>query len=160
MTKTTLLTILLSLLPISELRGAIPYAYFNDIPIFAAFAISVITNAAVGPIAMIFLSTLHKWFYKIDLYKRFFDRTVARTRVKIEEKIKKYGYIGLMLFVAVPLPITGAWTGSLGAWILGLDKKKSCMYVALGVLISGLIVTAIIMSGVGLSSIFIKNIEL
>lgn len=160
MTKTYLLTVLLSLLPISELRGAIPYAYFNNIPLSMSFFIAVIANIMVGPIAMIFLSTLHKWFYKIAIYKNFFDKTVVRARAKIEEKIKKYGYFGLMLFVAIPLPITGAWTGALGAWILGLDKKKSCIYVALGVLIAGVIVSTILLTGVGISSIFIKNVSI
>lgn len=160
MTKTLLFTILLSLLPISELRGAIPYAYFNGLSLPSAFAVGVLANMLVAPIGMVFLTTLHKWFYHIGLYKRFFDRTVAKARVKIEEKVNKYGYLGLMLFVAIPLPITGAWTGILGAWILGLDKKKSCVYVALGVLIAGIVVSAVLLSGVGISSIFIKNIQL
>lgn len=160
MIKTILFTVLLSLLPISELRGAIPYAYFNDIPLWASFAISVIANAMVSPIAIIFLQTLHKLFYKIGLYKRFFDKTVVKARIKVGEKVNKYGYWGLMVFVAIPLPITGAWTGSIGAWILNLDKKKSCLYVALGILISGLIVSAILLTGIGLSSIFIKNVVL
>lgn len=160
MTITVLLTIVLSLLPISELRGAIPYAYFNGMSLPISFIISTVANALVAPLGFLFLNTLHKWFYHIGLYKRFFDKTVARARVKIEEKITKYGYLGLMLFVAIPLPVTGAWTGTIGAWILGLDKKKSCMYVALGVLIAGIIVSAVLISGVGISSIFIKNVNI
>lgn len=160
MTKTLLLTALLSLLPISELRGAIPFAYFNDIPLIYAFTLSVLVNMMAGPLAMVFLSTLHKWFYHIELYKNFFDKTVAKARAKIEKNVKKYGYLGLMIFVSIPLPVTGAWTGSLGAWVLGLDKKKSCLFVALGVLIAGIVVSLILMSGVGISSIFIKNVSI
>lgn len=151
-----LITAGLSLLPVSELRGAIPYAYFSGIPLFSSFVISVLSNMLVPLIGFVFFATLHKVFLSIPIYRRFFENTLERTRKKIQGKVEKYGIWGLMLFVAIPLPITGAWTGTLGAWILGLDKKKSTLAIMAGVLISGVIVSLIILTGKGINSIFVK----
>jgi uncharacterized membrane protein len=151
-------TILLALLPISELRGALPYAYFNHIPLFSAYVISVAANAVVAPVVFLFLTTVHKLFYHIKFYRILFDKTVSRARRKLEGKVKKFGYFGVMLFVAIPFPITGAYTGTLGAWILGLNWKKSSLAALGGVIISGCIVSMIILLGVGTSSIFLKRI--
>jgi len=160
MKKTILLSILLAFLPISELRGAIPYAYLNGVTLPWAFVLGVCANALVPVFAMVFLNTLHKLFYKISLYKKFFDKIIINARSKVEPKVKKYGYWGLLLFVAIPLPITGAWTGTVAAWVLGMDKKKSCVFVALGVVIAGLIVSAVLLSGAGISSLFIKDVTI
>lgn len=158
MAKTYFITALLSILPISELRGAIPYAYFNEIPIVTSYLLCVLTNSLVGPIAMFFLSTLHSLLYKWDFYRRIFERTVEEARIRVEKKVEKYGLLGLMFFVAIPLPVTGAWTGAVGAWVLNLDKKKSCLSIALGVCISGIIVSLVLISGSGLVSLFTKKI--
>lgn len=154
---TLLLTIGFSLLPISELRGAIPFAYFNGVPLGQAYIISTAANALVGPLVYLFLSTFHHLFSRMAWYRSFFARTVAHARKKTEAKVRKYGYWGVMLFVAVPLPITGAYTGTLGAWILGLDRKRTCLAVIGGVLISGAIVSAILFFGIKPLSIFLKN---
>ncbi|MBI9108677.1 MAG: small multi-drug export protein [Spirochaetales bacterium] len=156
--KTILITTALTLLPISELRGAIPYAVLNGInPVFA-FIFCVILNALLGPLVYLFLDSLHKLFYRWQWYKNLFDKLVIRARTKISEKVNKYGYLGIMLFVGIPLPITGAYTGTLGAWILGLDRKKTCIAVAFGALMSGLIVSLVMQFGIGAASIFIKRI--
>lgn len=160
MTKTYLWMALLSILPISELRGAIPYGYFNDIPLYQCFFISVLANVLVAPIGFFFLNTLHRILDKWGFYHRIFEKTVARARSKVEEKISKYGLLGLMFFVAIPLPITGAWTGTLGAWVLGLDRKKSILSIACGVLIAGIIVTAVVYTGAGIGKLFTKQINI
>ena len=150
-------TILLSLLPISELRGGIPYAFSHEMNIFAAFALCVISNMLVIPLLYFFLETLHKPLYRIGLYKKLFDFWVARTQKKAEKNIGKYGYWGVMLFVAIPLPITGAYTGTMAAWLLKLDKKKAFGYLALGVVIAGIIVSVVTVTGVELFQIFLKK---
>ncbi len=157
-TTTVTATILFALLPISELRGALPYAYFNGMSIQASYLLSVGINACVAPLVYIFLSSVHKLFYRWEWYSKLFDRFVQRARLRIEEKVKKYEYLGVMLFVAIPLPITGAYTGTLGAWVLGLEWKRTCLAVLGGVIISGLIVSTIILMGVGTHSIFIKSL--
>ncbi len=160
MTGIYLMTILLGIIPVSELRGAIPYAYFNGVPLWLSAVIGVLSNALVPFIGFIFLGTLHKLLDKWGAYHRLFERTVAKARTKVGEKVQKYGLWGLMVFVAIPLPITGAWTGTVGAWVLGLDRKKSILSILLGVLISGTIVTTVIFTGAGIASLFTKNVNI
>lgn len=160
MTTNYLWTIVLSLIPVSELRGAIPYAYLNGIPLWQASVISILFNMLVPVIGFIFLGTLHSFFMKIKIYRNFFEKTIAKARNKVGEKVQKYGILGLMIFVAIPLPITGAWTGTLGAWVLGLDKKKSILTIALGVLIAGMIVTAVVLTGTSIGNLFTKTVNI
>ena len=160
MTGTYLLTILLGLLPISELRGAIPYAYFNGVPLWLSAVIGILSNALVPFIGFTFLGSLHKLLDKWPFYHRLFEKTVARARGKVGEKVHKYGLLGLMLFVAIPLPITGAWTGTLGAWVMGLNPKKCMPFILLGVLISGIIVTTVIFTGSEIASLFTKTVNI
>ncbi len=156
--QTLLMTIFLSMAPISELRGAIPYGYFNGMSMWLVAPLAILCNAMVAPLCYLFLSSLHKLFYgHWNWYHRLFDKTVERAQTKIHAQMEKYGYWGIMLFVAVPLPVTGAWTGTLGAWILGLDKKKTMLAVCGGVIISGIIVTTIVLLGVGVNSLFVKT---
>ena len=158
-TTTTLLSILLALLPISELRGAIPFAVMRGRDLLSAALICTAVNALVPLLAFAFLSTFHHLFYRLAWYKGFFDRIVESTRAKVHAKVEKYGYWGLLVFVAIPLPVTGAWTGALGAWILGMGKRKACVAIAGGVIIAGIIVTALVgILGAGAKTIFFKAI--
>jgi uncharacterized membrane protein len=127
-------------------------------PVLEAYFIAVFFNALVAPLAFIFLETFHKLFYRWAFYASVFDRFVERSRHKVHAKVERYGYLGIMLFVAVPLPITGAWTGTLGAWILGLGRRKTMMVVAGGVLISGIIVSVIVGFGVEALGFLIKHV--
>ena len=148
-----------SILPISELRGGIPYALTKDINPFLAYFICVGTNILAFPIVFLFLEFLHPIFIKITTYQKLFDRIVIRTRKKLDLKIKKYGFWALMLFVMIPLPITGAYTGSFAAWLFKIPKKNAFISVALGVIISGLIVTTICLVGSeALKNIFTNEI--
>ena len=155
---TILATAVLSVLPISELRGAIPYAVAHGVPLAAAFLIAVGCNILVAPFAFLFLGTLHSLLYRWAFYARIFDRFVLRVRAKVSAPVERYGYWGLLAFVAVPLPITGAWTGALGAWVLGMRRRKSMVYIALGVLVAGVIVTAVVGLGIGILSFFLKRV--
>jgi uncharacterized membrane protein len=151
-------TALLSFLPISELRGAIPFAMANGIPWYWAYPFAVGLNALVAPVCWIFLSTLHKLFLKMPWYQRFFDRFVERARAKLHGGVEKWGWLGVAAFVALPLPMTGAWTGVLGAWVLGLSKRRTLPAVILGVAVAGAIVTAVVVLGVKAAGIFIKEL--
>jgi len=157
--KNYLYTLILSIVPISELRGAIPFAYFNDISIFLALVISIIGNCLVYPICNFFLNHINNFFCKhIKRYNIFYKKFRISTSKKIQNKINKYGYLGLMIFVGIPLPITGAWTATFGSWFLGLDKKKSFWFISLGILMSGIIVSTFLFLGIGINSIFIKKL--
>jgi uncharacterized membrane protein len=154
--KILLNAILLSLLPIAELRGGIPYAVANDIGLPEAFLICVIANILVIPITFVFLDTLHNQFYRVKPYRWLFDKWVVRTQRRAERNVAKWGYWGVMIFVAIPLPITGAYTGTLAAWILKLDKKKAFWYLALGVVIAGIVVSVATLTGLEILRIFTK----
>ncbi len=156
--QTLLVTVLLALAPISELRGAIPYASFNGIPLPLAAAIAIGVNALAGPLAFLFLETVHKILYRWKFYAGVFDRFIAKARAKVHASVEKYGYWGIMVFVAIPFPLTGAWTGTLGAWVLGMDRKKTMLAVLGGVMIAGTVVSLVVGLGVSALSIFVKKI--
>jgi len=157
------ITALLSFMPISELRGAIPFAIANGIPWYWAYPFAVILNALIAPVCWIFLATVHKFLYGaspekgIRLYKNFFNRFVEKARKKLSAGVEKWGWLGITVFVAIPLPITGAWTGTLGAWIMGVSKKRTVIAVTLGVIIAGIIVTAVVIIGIEALNLFIKK---
>ena len=151
-------SIIWSILPISELRGGIPYAIANDVNPFLAYFICVGTNILAFPIVFLFLEFLHPLFFKVGIYQKLFDKFVLKTRKKLDTKIKKYGFWGLMLFVMIPLPVTGAYTGSLAAWLFNIPKKKAFISVVLGVIISGIIVTIISLSGMEAFNFLIKKV--
>ena len=81
----------LSFLPISELRGAIPFAIANQVPWYTAYAMAVFLNALVAPACWVFLSTLHKLLLKVGWYKRFFERFIERARNKLHDKVERWG---------------------------------------------------------------------
>lgn len=129
----------ITLLPGIELRGSIPIgiAYgFN--PLWVFLLLTLVNIAIIVPL-LLFL----EWFFHLVEKINIVDFFVRRTRKKAGPYVKKYGVIGLALFVGVPLPGTGAYTGALAAHLLGLDKKRAFFAIAMGVLIAGSIVTLI-----------------
>jgi len=156
-------TAVLSFMPISELRGAIPFAVAHNIPWYWAYLFAAAVNALVAPACWIFLATLHKLFYGtapekgIRWYKNIFDKFVERAQKKLSVKFEKWGWLGIAVFVAVPLPITGAWTGTLGSWILGVSRRRTMLAVIIGVLAAGAIVSAVVMLGIETFNIFINS---
>jgi uncharacterized membrane protein len=145
--STLLVSLLLCLLPIAELRGGLPYALAGGVPPLAAYLLCVAANALVGPLVFLFLSSLHRLLDRWPAYHRFFVRLVDRSRRRIHSAVERYGYWGLMIFVAIPLPLTGAYTGALGAWVLGMRRWKSVLFITLGVALAGLIVSLVYLLG-------------
>ncbi|MFH1326740.1 MAG: small multi-drug export protein [archaeon] len=150
--------LILTVMPITELRVGMPvaivYAVENNVPLYLMFGLIVLLNILLILFIFFFLDNLHKFFMKISLYKKFFEFCFKRIRRKIENFNKNYktiGFFALVLFVAIPLPGTGAWTGCLVSWVLGLERKKSILSIALGVLIAG---TIIFLASLGFMEIF------
>jgi len=138
---------LLTLLPVFELRGGLPiiveYAIRNNVSVWPYFIIVLILNVLVILLIFLFFDLLHNVFMRIKSYRNFIGRLLKRLQKKIdkvERRMDNWGYLALMLFVAVPLPGTGAWTGTLVAWAMGLDRMKSFIAIALGVIIAGFLV--------------------
>lgn len=153
-----LMSIILSILPISELRGGIPAAVCNGIPWYIAFMVCVALNILIIFPIFFFLDYLHKYFMKLKFYKKIFNKYIKNARRKAAPLLEKYGMLGLAVFVGIPLPITGAYTGTIIAWFLGMNRKKAIMSIALGVLLAGIIVTLVSVIGISSLRIFVKGI--
>jgi uncharacterized membrane protein len=137
-------SIILSMLPISEIRGGIPYALANGVSFTNAFILLTLANILIVPIFFIFLDTLNSQFMKIKPYNYFFNKWVNRTRKKIEHRIgTAWELPTLFLFVAIPFPLTGAYTGTLAAWLFNVNRTKAILTIAFGVFIAALIVSLI-----------------
>jgi len=133
--------------PISELRGAIPVAISAfHFPWYYAFLLAVIGNLVPVPFILLFFNTVTQLLRKVGFLERLlnwlFERTKRRGKI-----IKRYERIGLALFVAIPLPMTGAWTGSLVAVLFGLKFRYAFLSIFIGVLVSGVIVTCVTLFG-------------
>lgn len=133
-----ILIFLISMFPILELRGGILAAALLNMNPQNSFIICLLGNIIVIPLALYFLELIFKILRKIN----FFDKIINKIEKKClskREQLDKYGYLGLLLFVGIPLPGTGAWTGCFLASLLGMNKKKSAIAAMLGVLMAGII---------------------
>ncbi|MBI4149963.1 small multi-drug export protein [Candidatus Woesearchaeota archaeon] len=152
-------SIILSMLPIAELRGGIPLAIYNGVHPVLAFVVCVAANFAIVPLVYLFLDYIHHHLLVFSWYKRGFDHFLERARRKTHHYVEKYGYLGLAIFVAIPLPMTGAYTGTLAAWFFEMNKKKAFLAIACGVVVAGLVVTMVVLGGVKALDIFIKIVN-
>jgi len=158
-----LIVVIIAALPILELRGALPVAInLFHMPWYWAFCLAVIGNLLPVPILLLFFDSLAKAISKVDIGKRLVNWILQRTR-RHGEVIERYERIGLILFVAIPLPVTGAWTGSIAAFLLGLKFNYAFLSILCGVIIAGAIVTCLCLlgwvgaaiAGIGLSTLAI-----
>jgi uncharacterized membrane protein len=136
----SILTFLAAMTPIFELRGAIPLGIHFGLNPLTIFALAIVGNLIPIFPVLYFLEKGTDLLRKTKLGDRFFIWLFERTRKK-SEIVEKYEWWGLMLFVAIPLPGTGAWSGCVAAHVMGLNKFKSFFPIALGVLIAGIIVS-------------------
>ena len=138
-----LLTFLISMLPVIELRGGLPAGIAMGLPIPAAFLASLLGNMLPVPFAILFIRPLFRWVRAhIPPLGNFVTKLEKRAYAK-SKNVKKYETWGLLLFVAIPLPGTGAWTGALIASVLNMRIKRAVPVIFLGVVIAGLIMTAL-----------------
>jgi uncharacterized membrane protein len=157
-TWSIILALIISFLPIAELRGGIPVAIATGLAPWTAFLLCVIVNILAIPFVFFFLDKIHAWLLRYKSYKNGFDKFLKRIqhrKRKVEKNINRYGLLALALFVAIPLPGTGAWTGTLIAWLLGLKRRRAGLAIALGVVIAGVIVTLAVTGIVALFKIFL-----
>ena len=135
-----LIVFIVSMIPILELRGSILAAGFMDVTFLQTYIVAVIGNLLPIPFILLFINSIFGWMKttkglnKIALY-------IENKALSKREQIDKYGWLGLFLFVAIPLPGTGAWTGALLSVLLGMKPAKSFVFIALGVMAAGLIMS-------------------
>lgn len=144
-----LATILMAMTPVGELRLALPVAILAyHLPAWEAFVLSVIGNAIPAMIILCFAGRFHAWVDKeAGHWGKTWHDYLASAQRKFSGDYAKYGLIGLMIFIGVPIPGTGAWTGAIAAFVFGIPIKKSWPYVLGGIIISG-IITLLVTVGV------------
>lgn len=145
--KPWMIVIVISMLPIIELRGAIPVAILLlKLPVWEAVTLSVIGNMLPIPLILLFMDQFFAQVAKVKIGKRFTEWLFARTRRK-GKSIERYEAIGLATFVGIPLPGTGGWTGAFAANIFGIPFWRSLLFIFIGVLIAAAIVTPLTLLG-------------
>lgn len=150
--------IFISMVPLVELRGALPFAVGMDLPIIPSYIICIIGNMIPVPFIFFFARKVLEWGADKKYIGKFFSFCLEKGHKggeKLKEKAGRGLFVALLLFVGIPLPGTGAWTGTLAASILDMDFKKSVIAVMAGVLLAGIImaVLSIVVKG-GLSAAF------
>lgn len=128
------------MVPFIELRGAVPIGAIAGIPWYINYPVCIMANMLPVPIILLFVRAVLKWMYecKVSLFNRI-SGFVYQKADKYKSRIEKGGFLGLMLFVGIPLPGTGAWTGALVASLLNMKLRKSIPAIFLGILIAGII---------------------
>ena len=145
------LTMLFSMIPVVELRGGIPFGVTLGLPVWVAFIAAVIGNLIPVPFIIVYIRRIFQWMRRrMPRLNSLVDKLEQKAHLK-GQKVTKYKYLGLMLFVAIPLPGTGAWTGSLAAAFLDMPLRKAIPSVVVGVLIAGM---AISILTYGVASLF------
>lgn len=152
--------LILSVLPVSELRGGLPlavlYARDHSIPIMLAFSAVVLLNILVIFFIFFFLDNFNHVLLKINFYRKFFERHIERTQKKVDKfeiRHKSAGFLALFFLTAIPIPVVGgAWTAVLFSWILDLNRRKSILAISLGVLAAGIIVLLATLGIIGIFS--------
>ena len=150
------ITVIIAMLPISELRGAIPAALMMGIPPARALLLSVIGNAAPVIPVLVLLEPVSNFLMRFGPWKRFFDWLFRKARSRAE-LVQKYEAIGLALFVAVPLPITGAWTGCVAASLFRVRFRYAFPAILIGIMTAGGIVLSVCLFGKGALSFFLAK---
>ena len=148
-----LLVFFISMVPLIELRGAIPYAVFYNLNMPLSYLLAIVGNMIPVPIIFFFVRRVLEWGVKVNWPKglkwigKFFNFCLEKGEKggrKLTEKAGRSTYLALFLFVGIPIPGTGAWMGCLIAALLNMDKKKSLLYAILGVIMAGIIMMMVL----------------
>ncbi|NLF30373.1 MAG: small multi-drug export protein [Planctomycetes bacterium] len=133
--------ILLTLMPALELRASIPFGILlAHKPWWSVFAVAVATNIVLGPILYLLLDRCLHLALRVRLLDRIWQRVIVRNQAKIHAKIERYGVLGLGLFIGVPLPGSGVYSGAAGGYLLGMGHRDFLKATVIGVVIAGVVV--------------------
>ncbi|MCK5107449.1 MAG: small multi-drug export protein [Nanoarchaeota archaeon] len=145
--------ILITLAPFLELRASIPYGILIGMDVWLVFFVCVITNIILGLVVYYLLDKFIHLVVKIKWIGKIYDKIVVKVQHRLKKYVEKYGEWGVALFIGIPLPGSGVYSGALGSYLIGLKYKKFIIAEIIGVIIAGAIITLIVVSG---SSLFIK----
>jgi len=135
-------TFLISFSPFGEARAGIPYGELNGLPIRLVFLVGLVANLLVFPIFYKAIELANKHLWKNPLYRKSAIYLAVRARIKTKKIIQKYGVWGLMVFVMIPLPVTGAYIGTIAAFIFGISYQKSLIAISIGITLSSIMVAS------------------
>lgn len=149
-----LATLIIGALPVFELRGAIPIALgvYGMSPV-SAYIFAVAGNMIPVIPLLLYLDPVSSYLRRYAIFEKFFSWLFERTHRNHSERFEKYGTLALTIFVAIPLPVTGAWTGCAAAFVFGIKFRNAFPAILAGVLIAGIIVTAVTLTGISLLSL-------
>lgn len=158
-----LIIIFLTFFPFLELRASIPYGIFaTNIPAPIVIILAMISNIILAPLLYLFLDKIIHIFFFIKPFKKWYHYKLEKTQKKIKPAVDKYGILGLAIFIGIPLPGSGVYSGALAAYIMNLGYKKFLYASIIGIIIAGTavsIITLMTQSGINvLSTIFLKQI--
>ena len=143
-----LLVMILTLLPAMELRLSIPYGYLVlKLSLWQVVGVAIVTNILLGPVVFFLLDKFLHLLLKVKWINKLWDRIVVRTQKKIHPYVEKYGTWGLGLFIGVPLPGSGVYSGAAGGYVLGFTKKEFYLATVIGVLIAAAAVAIVTFTG-------------
>lgn len=134
-----LLVFVVSMLPIVELRGTIPVGLAMGMDLWQTFFLAYLGSCLPGPFIILFIRDIFKWLRNFDGWRVWIDRLEKKTMAR-GDRTRQFGLIGLFLFVAIPLPGTGVWTGSLLSVLLGFRFLHSVIAVSVGNFVAGLLI--------------------
>lgn len=140
--------VILCFTPTLELRAGIPYALLvEEWPPLLGGVVGVAANTALAPVIWVFLDRVMQWFLHLEPFRRVYDWAAARSVAKLQPYVDKYGVLGLALFIGVPFPGTGVYSGCLAAWVLKFRFRDYLLASALGCAMAGALVTLAVASG-------------
>jgi uncharacterized membrane protein len=150
--------VILTLAPTLELRASIPFGIINgEFPTWLVVTMCVVVNIVLAPIVWVFLDRGIHIFLRVRWIKDLYEKLVIRARDNLHPYVERWGVLGLALFIGVPLPGSGVYSGALGAYLLGFRFRQYMMAAALGVMIAAAAVTAVMVSGSGALQLFITH---
>lgn len=155
-----ILLFLFTLIPTLELRYSIPHGfhyYYESLGPAAVVAICLVANIALAPLVWVLLDKAIPFFLRVDVINRVYEFFVGRARRNLHSYVERWGTVGLALFIGVPLPGSGVYSGALGAYVLGFTFRQYFLASVLGVLIAGTAVTGVVVTGSTALEIFTKS---
>ena len=148
--------IMLTFLPFLELRASIPYGVVQGGHVFLVFVVAVLANFAIAVLLYYLLDSVVHIFLRIKWIEKLYLKVVIRSQKKVHKYVEKYGVFGLALFIGIPLPGSGVYSGALAAYALGFSARDYYRAALVGVLIAGVIVTLVSVSGMEVFKVFLK----
>jgi len=149
----------ITFLPFLELRASIPYGILKaNLPWIQVFVICVITNIILGAILYLLIDKIIKIATKIKAIDDIYQKYIEKMQKNVDKYVDKYGELAVAVFIGIPLPGSGVYSGAIASYLLGLKYKKFMIANIIGVLIAGTIVTVVSLTGAGIFNLFVKLI--